>query len=386
MFYVQVARLEDPEGAGKEPLLIVGGSPGGRGVVTSASYEVRAFGVRSAMPTAKALRLCPDAVVVPVSREACSRRSREVRRVLERLSPVVQSASIDEFYLDLSGTERLLRETLLETATRIREAVLDETEISVSVGGGTQRVVAKLAAGRAKPGGVRVVAPGSEAEFMRGFELGEIPGIGPAFLEALRHRGLSTVEDVVAVQDEWLAEWFGESRARWLQDRARGVDPSPVTHGDERKSISSERTFSRDLTEDGDLERALLQQVTSVARTLRKKGFRVRTVTVKIRDADFTTRQASRTLPEPVESDHAIHALALTLLQELREKRRAPARLLGVGASNLVDRDAPAQLGLFPDDGPTESERDRTVSRVVDDLKDRFGDGAVLPGRIVSRP
>lgn len=384
MFYVQVARLEDPDGAGREPLLIVGGSADGRGVVTSASYEVREYGVHSAMPTGRALRLCPDASVVPVPREACSRRSREVREVLERLSPVVQAASIDEFYLDLTGTERLFEgESLEETARRIRQTVQEETEISVSIGGATRRMVAKLATSLAKPGGVHVVPPGEEARFMRRFELGEIPGVGPSLLETLRERGLATVEDALGVDEEWLVEWLGPNRGRWLYRRIRGVDPTPVTAESERKSISSETTFSRDLDDDRELEKTLMRLTLSVGRSLRKKGFRARTVTVKLRDADFTTRQSGHTLPEPLESDQAIYSVARNLLEELRRKRRTGARLVGVGVSNLVDRDRPTQLGLFDEAGRLERDRDRTLSRVADELRERFGKDAVLPGRIV---
>jgi DNA polymerase-4 len=273
MFYVQVARLDDPEGVGKEEYLLVGGSPTGRGVVTSASYSVRAFGVRSGMPTAQALQLCPRARVVPVSRRACAARSRTVREALEGLSPVVQGASIDEFYLDLSGTERLFhQERLADTAKRIREEVLERTGISVSVGGGTRKLIAKLAAGRAKPGGVHVVPPGDEGQFMRTFRLGEIPGVGPALAETLNARGLTTVEDLLPVDRVWLDEWLGPSRAQWLWERARGLDSSRVNPEEERKSVSSERTFATDLTDDGAMDLELLRLVGSVGRTLRRKG------------------------------------------------------------------------------------------------------------------
>ena len=185
-FYVSVARLVDPGGAGKAPLLIVGGSPTGRGVVTSASYEARAFGVHSAMPMARALRLCPKATIVPVSWEACGEKSRKIREILQRHAPVVEGASIDEFYCDLSGTERLYNDEALEvTARRMRKAVLEETGLSVSIGGGTSRVIAKMAAGAAKPGGVHVVAAGEEETFMRRFALGDIPFVGKRFMERL---------------------------------------------------------------------------------------------------------------------------------------------------------------------------------------------------------
>ncbi len=384
MFYVQVARLEDPDGAGKEDLLIVGGSPTGRGVVTSASYGVREFGVRSGMPTGQALGLCPEAKVVPVSRKACSLRSRQVREALQDLSPVVQAASIDEFYLDLSGTERLLhQEPLASTAGRIREEILSRTAISVSIGGGTRKLIAKLAAGTAKPGGVRVVDPGQEEAFMMSFELREIPGIGPALAQALEKKGLVSVEDLLPVDRAWLERWLGPSRASWLWNRARGRDSSRVNPSESRKSISSERTFGKDLSDDRDLERELLRLTTSVGATLRRKGLRGRTITVKIRDEDFRTRQAGHTLPDAVEADATLYSVAQNLYRELRRKRRVGVRLLGVGISSLVDGDSPPQLDLFGGKAPVEPERDRVVSRVLDDLRDRFGHRAILPGRML---
>jgi len=382
-FYVQVARLEDPEGAGKARLLIVGGSATGRGVVTSASYEARKFGVRSAMPTGQALRLCPDAMVAPAPRSACVERSQAVREALKDLSPVVQAASIDEFYLDLTGTERLFAgETLADTAWRFRQAVLERTQISVSLGGGTRRVIAKLATSFAKPAGVHIVPPGGEMDFMRRLSLADLTGVGPALVEALAKRGLVSVEDGLQVQMEWLQEWFGKRRGAWLHARMRGLDNSEVDPHERRKSISAERTFFRDLSEDADLERRLLEVSGSTASTLRRKGFRARTITVKLRDSDFRTRQHSRTLAEPVESDHAVHETALLLLRELREQRRMPARLLGVGLSGLVQPDQPHQLALFEVPEAEETERDRQVSRAVDTVRDRFGTDAVRPGRL----
>jgi DNA polymerase-4 len=385
-FYVQVARLEDPEGAGRAPLLIVGGSPSGRGVVTSASYEARAFGVRSAMPTSHALRLCPDATVVGVPRGAVTRRSRQVRATLEELSPVVQAASVDEFYLDLTGTERLFRqETLEATARRIREAVLERTGISVSLGGGTRRLIAKLAATRAKPAGVHIVPPGAEQAFLDPLDLAGLPGVGPALVEALRKRGLVRVADARAVQEEWLQAWFGERRGAWLHRRVRGVDASAVDPAERRKSISSERTFFDDIGDDDDLLARLLELVTSVGSTLRRKRLRARTVTVKLRDHDFTTRQHARSLPEPIESNAAITEVARELLADLRRQRSVPARLLGVGLSGLTAGGDARQLRLFDEEVEGESDRDRNISRAVDTLADRFGSGTVVPGRIVER-
>jgi len=387
-FFVQVARLNDPEGAGRARLLIVGGSPTGRGVVTSASYECRAFGVRSAMPTAQALRLCPEAMVVGVPRSAVAQKSREVRGALEELAPVVQAASIDEFYLDLTGTERLLAaETLEATATRIRTTVLERTRVHVSVGGGTGRVIAKLATAKAKPAGVCIVAPGDERALLHQLDLAELPGVGPALADVLKGRGLVRVADAAAVQREWLERWLGNRRGAWLWRRVQGLDDSEVEPREPRRSMSAERTFFEDLGRDEDLERRLLEISGSVSSGLRKEGLTAKTVTVKLRDYDFRTRSRSRTLPEPVESDAAIHAVARALLRELRDQRRVAARLLGVALSGLEDATATRQLGMFAESAAgevvEESERDRTLARTVDQLRNKFGRDAVRPGRLL---
>jgi DNA polymerase-4 len=230
-FFVAVARIVDPEGAGKEPLLIVGGTRESRGVVCSASYETRQYGVRSAMPISQALRLCPQAVCVPVPRKACSRKSSEIRETLERFAPVVEGASIDEWYLDLGGTEGLYRdETLAATAARIRREVIRATGLSVSIGGGTSKLVAKMAAERAKPkpsntaSGVHVVPAGQEQEFLRTFALADIPLVGPRFQERLAKLGMLTVPDVLQYDLATLSTWLGAREAEWLYDRVRGVD------------------------------------------------------------------------------------------------------------------------------------------------------------------
>jgi len=397
-FFVQVARLEDPEGAGRAPLLIVGGRPDERGVVCSASYEARRYGVRSAMPTARALRLCPDALLVPVPREACVRRSREVRAVLERFTPVVDPASIDEFYLDLTGTEVVHGgEPLEATAHRIRRAVKEETGIEVSIGGGAYRTVAKLAVESAKPAGVRVVPPEEQAEFMRGFELAALPGVGPVLAERLRGLGLRTVPDALRYDEAMLRRLLGDATGGMLFRRARGLDPVAGVGRGGGRSISREETFARDLHDDRELRRELLRLVVRIAADLRREGLLARTVTVKLRDEDFRTRQASRTLGEGVASDRAIHQVALELLEKLRRARRTGARLLGVALSQLQPAaggdGGPSQLGLFEEGeggveaggAPLETARDRSLARAVDDLRARFGPNAVVPGGIVER-
>ncbi|HET9441424.1 MAG TPA: DNA polymerase IV [Longimicrobiales bacterium] len=383
---MQVAKLEDPDGAGKEELLLVGGSSRQRGVITSASYAVRKFGVRSGMPTAHALRLCPQAVVVPVPRGACSRKHKEIREVLCCYSPVVESASIDEFYLDVTGTEAVHHTNdLQELAVRIRQEVLERTQISVSIGGGATRVVAKLAGKRAKPGGVHTVPAGGELEFMRTLDLAAIPGVGPRFQERLRDFGLVRVEDVLPFDVAALAVWFGEGTAQWLYDRARGVDDGVIeTHG-AAKSISRDETFARDINRDDALLTELARLISDAASELRSRELRARTITVKVRDPDFTTRQASHTEKNAIESDRAIYDVARELLARLRKGSSRGIRLLGVALSGFTDRHGVEQLALFSDERRRETERDRDLSRVIDKLRARFGSDAVVAGRALPR-
>jgi DNA polymerase-4 len=385
-FYVAVARLVDPGGAGRTPLLIVGGSAEHRGVVTSASYEARRFGVHSAMPMARAMRLCPQALVVPVPWEACAAKAHEIREVLERFAPVVEQASSDESYLDLTGTEKLYHEeSLAHTARRIRAAVHEGTTLWVSVGGGTSKLVAKLAAGVAKPTsdapgpGVHVVAPGEEAAFMRRFALADIPMIGPKSQQRLAQIGWRTVDDVTRLDRAELITRLGEREGVWLWERVRGIDSSPVAAWADPKSISRDNTFPTDLDADDDLLRELLALVDRATTDLRADGLVAHTITVRLRDADFTTRQASRTLPAPVLTDAAVYAVARTLLAKLRNARHVPARLIGVALSQLERPGAEAQLALLETERSTgpETERDRTLARAIDAVRERFGPDAL---------
>ena len=390
-FYVAVARMVDPDGAGKAPLLIVGGSRESRGVVCSASYETRKFGVRSAMPIARALRLCPNAMCVPVPRKACSVKSAEIRAVLERFAPVVEGASIDEWYLDLGGTEGLYHnEPLATTAHRIRDAVRGATQLSISIGAGTNKLVAKLAVERAKPkagtggNGVHVVDAGTEQEFLRSFTLAEIPLIGPKFQERLAARGMTTVPDVLRHDLSVLRSWLGDREAEWLWDRVHGISDSPVESGGEAKSISRDETFAEDIRDDRELQRELLALVTRAASDLRGDGLAARTITVKIRDMDFRTRSAQRTVMEPVVSDRVIMRVARELLMKLRAARRVPARLLGVALSSLGQDPHADQLTLFAAEADplAETERDRLLARTVDRVRERFGARAILPASL----
>ncbi|MBR9988536.1 MAG: DNA polymerase IV [Gemmatimonadetes bacterium] len=386
-FFVQCARLADPDGAGREPLLLVGGSTEGRGVVTSASYETRAFGVRSGMPTSQALRLCPKARTVPVPRALCGEKSHAIREVLERFTPMVEPASIDEAYLDMSGTERLYHgEALHSTAERIQVAVLAETEIHVSIGGGVNRLVAKLAVSRAKPAGVHIVAPGEEAAFMADHEIGAIPGVGPVLTKELLRYGLKRVPDALHLTEKQLAATIGESRGPWLYRRMRGMDDSAVETQHTARSMSRDETFASDISDDAELRRRLRGLVRRLAADVRGDDLRTRTITVRLRDSDFRTRQASHTVSEAIETDVAIYAVALPLLLRLRAERRMPARLIGVAASNLADiaSAARAQIALFDaEENSLETERDRRLARAADQVRRKYGRDAIAPGDMI---
>ncbi len=397
-FFVAVARQEDPEGAGKAALLIVGGRPGSRGVVCSASYECRAYGVRSAMSISRALQLCPKAMCVPVPRHACGRRSKEIQQVLARFTPVLQASSIDEWYLDMGGTDALYgHESLTATAHRIRTAVFEATGLNVSIGGGTSRLVAKMAVerGKPKPGsgadGVCCVPPGAEEAFLAGFRLADLPMVGPKLSARLEGHGLVTIADAQAWSRERLVQTVGEHTGESLWRRVRGIDESVVSQRDHQKQVSREETFARDLHDDDVVERELLRLAVRVATDLRRQALQARTITVKLRDSDFRTRSAQRTLAQPIESEQSVARAARTLLRALRKRRRVGVRLLGIGLSHFEDDVVvPPQLGLFPapppvpnPDEPVEGDRDRALTRALDRIRNRYGQGAIVPARLV---
>ena len=213
--------------------------------------------------------------------------------------------------------------------------------------------------------------------------LTEIPGVGPTLTSFLAEHGLVHARDAVRVGEEWLVRWLGEERGRWLLDRSQGRSGASVRTREPRRSVSSERTFFQDLTGDEEIEKELLRLARSAAAGLRGAGLRARTVTVKLRDPKFQTRSASHTLPDPVEADPAVFAVARGLLGELRERRRTPVRLLGVALSGLIEVEAPRQMGLFAEGAGVETERDRVLSRVSDDLRARFGKQGVFPARLL---
>jgi DNA polymerase-4 len=339
---------------------------------------------------ARALRLCPDATVVRVPRRACSELSRAIVRELEQFTPVVEPASIDEMYLDLTGTEELYRgETLEALARRIRRTVREVTEITVSIGCGTNRLVAKLAAGRAKPhrtpqaDGVVVVPPGDEATFLATLDLAAIPGIGPRFQERLARYRLVRVGDALRHERQTLEDWFGRRAGGWLYDRIRGVDCTPIVARARAKSISRDETFAEDIDDDDRLRRELLRLSDRAAADLRSHGYVARTISVRIRDRDFRDRRASRTLAEPVTTERVIFETAAELFHKLRQARPVPARLLSVSLSHFGAAETDEQLGLFEewDGAPSpETDRDRRLAQAIDAAREKWGRDALTRG------
>lgn len=396
--FVTAARLAWPDTAGVKPLLMVGGE-GRRGVICSASYEVRAYGVRAGMPSEEARRLCPDALVVPVPGEMVREKSHQLAAVLERFAPRLEMMSVDEALMSFAGTEDTIYrgESFHDTLVRVRAAVLAETGLTISIGtSGQSATVAKMASELAKPTkgchtGVFIVAPGTDADFMQQFALADIPGVGPKSAERYAAIGLLRVPDVIALGRAGCVRCFGEREGRWLYDRAIGVDDRELAPPTAQKSMSRMETYDEDLATDADFERELLRLVTRLAGELRDEARSARTVAVTVRDLDFKTRSARRTLPEAITTDRALYAAALELLHKLRDARRAPARLLGLTLSSLAEPDPDDQLGLFSGAteealGALETERDRKLAAAVDRVRAKFGRDLLKPAALADRP
>jgi DNA polymerase-4 len=369
-FFAAVEQRDRPELRGKP--VIVGGDPRGRGVVSAASYEARRFGVHSAMSLNEAVRRCPDGVFLPVDGRRYQQASRDVMTVLRRFTPQVEPISIDEAFLDVTGSRELFGEGE-EIARLIKAAVGDEVGLTISVGVATTKLVAKIASDLRKPDGLVVVAPGDEAAFLAPLPISRLWGVGEKTAVVLADYGVRTIGDLAALAPDVVIRRFGKHGGS-LVDRARGIDADPVHLGDPAKSVGHEHTFDADTRDPELIERTLLGMADGVAGRLRSAGVRASTVAVKIRDSSFRTITRQRTLPEPTDMTEPIFHAALELARP--EVRGIRVRLLGVTASNLGERE---QLGLFPSDDP----RHRAAIEAADELRRRYGEGAVTRGRLV---
>ncbi|MES2306251.1 MAG: DNA polymerase IV [Gemmatimonadota bacterium] len=381
-FFVEVCRQQQPELREIE-LLVVGGKRESRGVVQSASYGARKFGVRSGMPIGQAVRLCPDATFVRGEFADYRDASRRVRGVLEAHAPLVVMTGLDEGYLDFSGTDLLHPVSLLATATTIRNAVHAATGLDCSIGIGPNRMIAKIASDYAKPRGVCEVREGWERDFLAGLALSALPGIGPKTAQRLRDLGLENVAEVQAMSLDELASVLGRDEAAALARRASGKGSVTLRPHGPAKSVSRETTFGRDLTDVTELDRVLLLLTARMAGQLRDEGLVAGAVVLKLRHGDFVTVTRRKTLTTPTAFDHELLTVARDLLRPAfaaARSRRQGIRLLGVAATSLLPVEAP-DLFESADRG-----RQREVVRAMDSVRAKFGFDALRSGRLVRPP
>jgi DNA polymerase-4 len=370
-FFAAVEQRDRPELRGK-PVIVGGGGPNDRGVVSAASYEARAFGVHSAMPLRQAGRLCPQGVFLPVDGAKYVTVSREIMAILRRFTPLVEPISIDEAFLDVTGS-RVLFGDGEPVGRTIKAAIHDEVGLTASVGVARTKLVAKIASDLRKPDGLVVVPPGEEAGFLAPLPITRLWGVGEKSAVALREYGVRTIGDLAALPADLLERRFGKHGAS-LGDRARGLDSDPVATRADAKSIGHEHTFDVDTSDPEMIERTILAMAEGVAGRLRDSSVKASTVTVKIRDSSFRTITRQRTLAEPTDLTDPIFRTALELARP--EVRGHRIRLLGVTASGLGERQ---QLGLFESEDP----RRRRATVAADEVRHRFGERAITRARLI---
>ena len=388
-FYASVEQRRRPELRGKP--VVVGGT-GARGVVAAASYEARAFGVRSAMPSLRAQRLCPNAVFIPGDHAHYAEVSGRIMDVFRGVTPLVEPLSLDEAFLDVTGALRLHGDGPT-IAARVRAAVLEQEGLTCSVGVAPNKFLAKLATEHGKPTasvggpipgtGITVVRPGDERAFLRPLPAASLWGVGPKTLEKLQRLGVRTVRDLEALDLSTLVRTIGDAAGRHLYELARAVDDRPVVPDARPKSIGHEETFASDLHTHDELHLQLVRMADAVADRVRTHRLPGRTVTIKVRYGDFSTITRSTTLAQPVDSGPAIVRAAAELLDRLDVS--GGVRLFGVTVSNLVE-DAPRQLrldGLEGGASAVDGGAWTAVSDVVAAVRTRFGREAVVPAALV---
>jgi DNA polymerase-4 len=371
-FFVSVEEVYDPTLKGKP--VVVGGRPQERGVVSAASYAARKFGVHSAMPLRHAYRLCPHAIFLPGHPDRYRDYSEKVHRVLKRFSPRLEMVSIDEAYLDLTGSEKLLGPALA-AGHQLHEEVRRETALPCSLGIGASRLVAKICSDLAKPNGVLWVVPGSEQRFLAPLDVGRVPGVGKVTKESLYRRGIRRIGDLARLSEEELEGRWGKTGLA-LAGKARGLDAGAwfapeIGAAEGPKSVSHETTFSVDTTDTKLIDATLAQLAQLVGRRLREYGLFGKTVQLKLRYADFSTITRAHTLEEPTGLDNVILATVRELFRHNWKPGR-PVRLLGVHVGALSR--AEGQLNLISQD---DRRRWSRALAAADSLRDRFGESAV---------
>ena len=366
-FYASVEQRDNPDLRGK-PLVVGGGS--NRGVVAAASYESREFGIRSAMPMREARRRCPDLLQVPPRMSHYKAVSTQVFDVFREFTPIVEGLSLDEAFLDVTASVSLFGEAT-SMAKAIKARILERTSLTASVGVAPNKLVAKIASDLDKPDGLVVVPPEQVGDILDPLPAAVIPGIGRVTLQKLQNAGIETIRDLRTAPDGTLRQLFGRYAHR-MRDRASGIDDRPVASSRVDKSISAEQTFGDDLVDTAALDAKLLALTERVAARIRAKELAAGKVTIKIRQADFTTFTRQCTLTPPSNGTDQIYAAARRLLHDWqREHPDTPLRLIGVGGGKF----APAlQQDLF---GSPEPAPANALDQAVDDVRERFGDAAL---------
>ncbi|MDN4596417.1 DNA polymerase IV [Leifsonia virtsii] len=375
-FFASVELLERPDARGKPAIV---GHAGGRGVVTSATYEARRYGVRSAMPMSQALRLCPNAIILPPHYDRYTEYSRKVMDIFHEVTPLVEPLSIDEAFLDVAGARRLLGSPR-RIAELIRSRVHEETGLTCSVGVAATKFMAKLASGRAKPDGLLVIPRSETLSFLRPLPVGALWGVGASTQSSLERMGLLTVADLADAPLGVLQKAVGDASGRRLHELANGRDPRRVVTESREKSIGHENTFGVDVSDVDQLRRELLRLSGRVGERLRKHELEARTVAIKVRFSDFRTITRSRTLAEPTNVGRRLFEEAWDVFDALGlDVRQTPIRLIGVRAEQLLDAGGDS-LALWDPD-----EEWRETERTLDAVSARFGRGAIGPASLVRR-
>jgi DNA polymerase-4 len=369
-FFVSVERIKDPSLNGKP--VVVGGTPTGRGVVASASYEARAFGVRSAMPAATALRLCPHLVFVRGHFGDYTKYSNRLYNRIMELAPVVERASIDEMYFDLTGCEVLYNNDLPGFIKKLQKIVWDELRLPCTISLASNKVMAKIAAQTVKPAGIIYVPHGTEREFLAPLPVDAIPGVGKKTGEVLRKKGIHLVSDLQKAPREKLERILGKHGV-WIHEVANGFGPDELSTEHERKSIGNEETFAKDIADRNDLQTIILSLTSEVCSSLRYRHLKGRTFTLKLRYSDFQTITRATTI-EPTDDDGIVFKTMKELF-ETSYTRRLPLRLLGIRASHLVE-EGQIELQLFPED-----QKRSSMLNAVDKIRKKFGDDVIHVGR-----
>jgi len=364
-FYASVERIDNPDLQGKA--VIVGALPGHRGVVSSCSYEARRFGVRSAMPISQALRRCPAGVFVPVRMSRYLEVSQRVMRILESFTPEFRQISIDEAFMDMSGTGRLYGSPL-DAGSRIKERVRRQTGLTLSIGIAPNRYLAKLASEFCKPDGLYFVQAGEEISFLDQLTLGKLWGVGEKTRERLSELNITSVQALRNVPLDILCSMMGEASGRYLYRACRGEDPGVFAAAAKSHSISSEMTFERDIKNADTLRRTLLELAEQVMHRLLVAQLRTNTVVLKLRFFDFATTTARKTVKHWITSSDEIYTLALDLLEQ-RWNGSTPVRLIGVGTANVVAPGEAIQGELFAEEFDKRRKVEETVTRLRQKMK-----------------